>query len=139
MGPDVRFGAAIIGADDRVEVRISGGVPGVVELLLDPDHEAIIARMDERQLALFARCRDELNDAGCGALAEALQQLCASEAVSRNVGSVQVHYEERLVVHVGSLQGETLGRWAERVGRRLVGLVAEAVFSGSVARRMGGA
>lgn len=128
-GNDVELRGGKIGADNRIRIVISGEVPGAIDLTLEVDYAEIAATLTAPQRQRFGHqdWDDELNEAGIAALAAAvLDLLNESGPGGFSDGDVSVDPTGELRIFVTSLQGETLGQWADRAGRQS----AEAVVRG---------
>ena len=128
-GDDVELPGRKIGADNRFKIRISGEAPGAIDLLMEIDFAEIALALTAPQRQRFGDSDwdDELNAAGIAAIAGAVLELLNNRGPGGfSAGDVTVAQAGELRIFVSSLQGETLGQWADRAGRRS----AEAVLRG---------
>jgi hypothetical protein len=128
-GDDVELEGGKIGADKRITIRISGESPGAVDLIMDLDYAEIAAALTTPQRQRFGHrdWDDDLNEAGIAALAAAVLTLLNDRGPGGfSAEDVTIDPGGELRIFVSSLQGETLGDWADRAGRRS----AEAVVRG---------
>lgn len=129
VGNDVELRGSKIGADNRVKIVISGGAPGAIDLTMEIDYAEIAAALTTAQRHRFEHpdWDDDLNDAGIAALAAAVLELLNGRGPGGfSADDVTLDPAGELRIFVSSLQGETLGQWADRTGRQS----AEAVLRG---------
>lgn len=129
VGNDVELRGSKIGADNRVKIVISGGAPGAIDLTMEIDYAEIAAALTTAQRQRFEHpdWDDELNEAGIAALAAAVLELLNERGPGGfSADDVTLDPSGELRIFVSSLQGETLGQWADRAGRHS----AEAVLRG---------
>ncbi len=128
-GDDVALSGGTIGADDRINIVISGESPGAIDLVMEVDYAEIAAALTTPQRQRFGDpdWDDELNEAGIAALAASVVELLNERGPGGySAGDVTIDRARELRIFVSSLQGETLGQWADRAGRKS----AEAVLRG---------
>lgn len=145
VGQDAWFTADCFGCDARVKVRVDGEIPGAVDLIVDAPEKVIAERLRGEHIAAcrHPKSEDELvGDIAYQAVQAAVLDLLNS-AAPQSFHANDITYEPgphwrddlQITVRVGSRQSETLGVWADRIGRT----TAEALacgFPDNIATRM---
>ena len=119
-GEDVALPGGSIGADDRIKIVISGETPGAIDLVMEVDYPEIAAAFTPPQRQRFGDpdWDDELNETGIDAVAASVLELLNERGPGGySAGDVTIDQAGELRICVTSLQGETLGQWADRAGR----------------------
>lgn len=128
-GDDVELPGSTIGVDNRIRIVISGDAAGFIHLVMEVDYAEIAGALTTAQQHRFGDpdWDDELNEAGTAALVAAVLELLNDRGPGDfAAGDVTIDRARELRIFVSSLQGETLGQWADRAGRQS----ADAVLRG---------
>lgn len=119
-GRDVELPGSDIGVDDRITIVISGEAPGHMNLVLELDYEEIVeALITAQQEKLGDPDWDDLIAKAGAALPSAVLELMNDRGSGGfSADDITIDCAGEMRVFVTSLQGETLGQWADRAGRQ---------------------